>query len=232
MLPAAEERILAIRSGEEIFSLAAGGALAALDPHQGARAAQGKKPHQGIFSRNRTIASGATWAKWSGTHRDRKCSCWKTVVGSAYDAKGNTLSDASGRNFTWDFENRLTQVANPGVGTTTFRYDPFGRRIQKSGPLGTTNYLYDGMGLRANAIEVVDGSGNQLARYAASRATDEFLSELVSGTTSYYEQDGLGSVTSLSSSSGTIANTYAYNSFGKRDCFDRGAHQPIPVLGP
>jgi len=28
-------------------------------------------------------------------------------------------------------------------GTTTFEYDPFGRRIQKSGPLGITNYLYN-----------------------------------------------------------------------------------------
>ena len=54
----------------------------------------------------------------------------------SYDANGNTLSDASGKQFTWDFENRLTQVVNPGVGTTTFRYDPFGRRIQKSGPTG------------------------------------------------------------------------------------------------
>jgi YD repeat-containing protein len=44
----------------------------------------------------------------------------------AYDANGNTLSDAQGRTFTWDFESRLTQATNPGVGTTTFRYDPFG----------------------------------------------------------------------------------------------------------
>jgi YD repeat-containing protein len=62
------------------------------------------------------------------------------------DANGNTLSDPSGKSYSWDFENRLTQAVNPGVGTTTFRYDPFGRRIQKSGPLGTTNYLYDGDG--------------------------------------------------------------------------------------
>ncbi|MBV9183959.1 MAG: hypothetical protein JO356_21860 [Acidobacteria bacterium] len=61
-----------------------------------------------------------------------------------YDANGNTLSDAQGRSFTWDFENRLIQATNPGVGTTTFKYDPVGRRIQKSGPLGITNYLYDG----------------------------------------------------------------------------------------
>jgi YD repeat-containing protein len=61
-----------------------------------------------------------------------------------YDANGNTLSDPSGKSYTWDFENRLTQAVVPGTGTVNFKYDPFGRRIQKSGPLGTTNYLYDG----------------------------------------------------------------------------------------
>ena len=55
----------------------------------------------------------------------------------------------------------LTQAVNPGVGTTNFRYDPFGRRIQKSGPNGTTNYLYDGQW--ENVIEEVDNSGNILA---------------------------------------------------------------------
>jgi len=48
---------------------------------------------------------------------------------NSYDANGNTLSDPSGKQYTWDFENRLTQAVNPGVGTTTFKYDPFGRRI-------------------------------------------------------------------------------------------------------
>jgi YD repeat-containing protein len=56
-----------------------------------------------------------------------------------HDANGNTLSDPSGKQYTWDFENRLVQAVSPGVGTTNFRYDPFGRRIQKAGPLGTTN---------------------------------------------------------------------------------------------
>jgi YD repeat-containing protein len=78
------------------------------------------------------------------------------------DANGNTLSDASGKQNTWDFENRLVQAVVPGTngGTTTFKYDPFGRRIQKSGPLGTTNFLYDS----ANVLEEVDNSGNVVAR--------------------------------------------------------------------
>ena len=91
-----------------------------------------------------------------------------TVV---YDANGNALSDPSGKSYTWDFENRLISATNPGVGTTTFKYDPFGRRIQKSGPLGTTNYLYDG----DNSIEEMDQSGNVLARYTQSGDIDEPL---------------------------------------------------------
>jgi RHS repeat-associated protein len=130
-----------------------------------------------------------------------------------YDANGNTLTDASGKSYTWDFENRLTQAVVPGTsgGTTTFRYDPFGRRIQKSGPLGTTNYLYSGLSL----VEELDGSGNILARYTQGRTIDEPLAELRSGTTSYYEQDGVNSVSSLSNAAGALANTYSYDSFGK-----------------
>ena len=127
-----------------------------------------------------------------------------------YDANGNTLSDAQGRSFTWDFENRLTQAVVPNVGTTTFRYDPFGRRIQKSGPSGTTNYLYDG----ATSLEEVDNAGNLLAEYSQGQAVDEPLAEIRSGTVSYYQLDALGSVTSLSNTSAALVDTYAYDSFG------------------
>jgi RHS repeat-associated protein len=129
-----------------------------------------------------------------------------------YDNNGNTLVDASGKGYMWDFENRLVQAVVPGTngGTTTFKYDPFGKRIQKSGPLGATNYLYDGPSL----IEEVDGSGNVLARYTFSRKIDQTLSMIRSGVTSYYEQDGIGSVSALSNPSGGLASTYSYDSFG------------------
>jgi RHS repeat-associated protein len=128
-----------------------------------------------------------------------------------YDNNGNTVTDAGAKGYTWDFENRLVQAVVPGTGTTTFKYDPFGRRIQKSGPLGTTNYLYDGFRL----IQEVNGSGNVSAGYAQGLAVDEPLAESRSGTASYYQTDGLGSVTSLTNSSGAIAATYTYDGFGK-----------------
>src|SRR5262249_36726806 len=80
-----------------------------------------------------------------------------------YDNNGNTLSrtiSGATTQYTWDFENRLASVVLPGSGgTATFKYDPFGRRIQKAFTQGstttTTNYVYDG----ANAVEEVDSSG-------------------------------------------------------------------------
>src|SRR5258708_31749860 len=79
-----------------------------------------------------------------------------------YDNNGNMLTktDSTGTtSYTWDFENRLTSVTLPGAGGTVgFKYDPFGRRIQKAFTTGanpptptTTNYLYD----RENSIEAV-----------------------------------------------------------------------------
>jgi RHS repeat-associated protein len=136
-------------------------------------------------------------------------------LGIAIDANGNTLTDASGKTYTWDFENRLVSVAVPGTGAVSFKYDPFGRRIQKTSPLGTTNYLHDGIDFTANVIEEVDNSANVLARYTQGLDVDEPLSMLRSGATSYFERDGLGSVTSLSNSAGTLVNTYTYDSFGK-----------------
>ena len=128
-----------------------------------------------------------------------------------YDANGSTLSDPTGKTYTWDFENRLSSVFVPNTGTLTFRYDPFGRRIQKSGPSGTTNYLYDD----ANLLGEVDQSGNVLAQYAQGADIDSPLSELRSGATNYYEQDVDGSASSLSTAAANLAVTYGYDSFGQ-----------------
>jgi RHS repeat-associated protein len=96
-----------------------------------------------------------------------------------------------------------------------FKYDSFGRRVQKAFTQGstttTTNYLYDGN----DVLEEIDNSGNVLARYTTGTTIDENLSMLRSGTTSYYHADGLGSITSLSNGAGALANTYSYDSFGK-----------------
>jgi len=63
--------------------------------------------------------------------------------------------------------------------------------------------------------EETNASGTVVARYAQTQNIDEPLAMLRSGTTSYYQADGLGSVTSLSSGAGALAQTYSFDSFGK-----------------
>jgi RHS repeat-associated protein len=94
----------------------------------------------------------------------------------------------------------------------TFKYDPFGRRIYKSSSAATSVYAYDG----DNLIEETNSSGTAVARYEDTQNVDEPLAMLRSSTTSYYDADGLGSITSLSSSAGSLAQTYGYDSFGKQ----------------
>lgn len=131
-----------------------------------------------------------------------------------YDSNGNTLSkvDSSGTTtYNWDFENRLASVVLPGSGgTVTFKYDPLGHRIQKSSTNGTTNYLYDG----SNSIAELDAVGALLSSYAQSAGVDEPLAEIRGATAGFYEQDDLGSITSLTDSTNALANTYTYDSFG------------------
>src|ERR1700728_2107724 len=142
MLPAAKEKTFApLGSGEEIFSLAA--AVALLGTHVEGKAETLSKTRVWGFGEIIVLCIGATTELSQNTRWGCEKSSWENVSGSALDANGNTLSDPSGKSYSWDFENRLTQAVVPGTGTVTFKYDPFGRRIQKSGPLGTTNYLYD-----------------------------------------------------------------------------------------
>jgi RHS repeat-associated protein len=94
----------------------------------------------------------------------------------------------------------------------SFKYDPFGRRIYKSSSSGTSIFAYDGESL----IEETNVSGAVVARYSQTENIDEPLAMLRSGATSFYHADGLGTVTSLSNTAGALAQTYAYDSFGKQ----------------
>jgi RHS repeat-associated protein len=209
--------------------------LATDNAHQDAELCQGKKPHQGDFSKNRALCIGGIRAKWLATHQDTKCWWSEIMSGSALDANGNTLSKttASGTTqYAWDFENRLSSVTLPGSGgTVSFRYDPSGRRIQKAFTQGstttTTNYVYNG----PNVIEEVDASGNLLAHYAQGLGMDEPLAELRSSTNAFYEADGLGSITSLSTSTGTISNSYVYDAFGNATALSGSFVNPYRYTG-
>ena len=110
----------------------------------------------------------------------------------------------------------------------TFNYDPFGRRIYKSVSTGGTSvFAYDGVSL----IETTNFSGAAVARYTQTQNIDEPLAELRSSTTSYYEADGLGSITSLTSAAGAIADTYTYDSYGNLTASSGSVPNPFSYTG-
>ena len=94
----------------------------------------------------------------------------------------------------------------------SFKYDPFGRRIDKTTSSTTSIYAYD----KDNLTEETNSSGAVVARYAQTEDIDEPLAILRSSATSYYEADALGSVTSLSNGAGALAQTYSFDSFGNQ----------------
>jgi RHS repeat-associated protein len=147
---------------------------------------------------------------------ERACNSLRNRCVATHDSNGNTQTKVVGSNTTsyaWDFENRMSSVTLPaGGGTITFKYDPFGRRIYKSSSSGTSIYAYDGN----NLVEETNAAGGVVARYVHDRRIDEPLAMLRGGATSYYQADGLGSVTSLSNAAGTLAQTYTLDSFGNQ----------------
>jgi len=173
--------------------------------------------------------SDLTTSGWSNNTSNELTS--RPGVTYTYDNNGNTTSktDSTGTtSYTWDYENRLTGVTLPGSGgTVSFKYDPFGRRIYKSSSAGTSVYAYDG----DDVVEETNAVGTPVARYTQGPAIDEPLSMLRSSTTSYFQADGLGSTTSLSNASGTLAQTYTLDSFGKTTNSSGSLTNPFQYTG-
>jgi RHS repeat-associated protein len=159
---------------------------------------------------NRTASLGVS----SYTNNSSNEVTGTSSAGYTYDYNGNTTSKtASGgtTDYSWDYENRLSSVTLPSSGgTVTFKYDPFGRRIEKVSPSATSIFIHDGN----NLVETVNASGTEVAHYTQGQNIDEPLAMQRGTTTDFYEADGLGSVTSLTATNGSIASTYTYDSFG------------------
>jgi RHS repeat-associated protein len=89
-------------------------------------------------------------------------------------------------------------------------------------------FAYDG----DNLIEEVNSSCAVVARYAQQGLNiDEPLAMLRGATTSYYQVDGLKTVTSLSSSAGALAQTYTFDSFGKQTGSSGSLTNPFQYSG-
>ncbi|MCM2357750.1 MAG: DUF6531 domain-containing protein [Geobacteraceae bacterium] len=142
----------------------------------------------------------------------------ETVFG--YDKNGSLASQAvtQGKttaitSYLYDYLNRLSQVTTPDGKTVTIDNltDGFSR-LAKSTSDGTTKFIHDGMSVLAE----YDATGNRSARYTLGTGTDEIIARKDSTGTYFYHYDGLGSVTTITDSTGKIVAKYDYEPFGRQ----------------
>jgi RHS repeat-associated protein len=134
-------------------------------------------------------------------------------------AKTNTATGAK-TSYTWTPDHLLTSVTTTGTsndGTTNYRYDALGRRIQATtADVKVTTWVYDGTTIHG----VYQGSGdNTNAAVQATYSTDlagALLSTKAqaSGNLTYPITDNTGSITSQTNTTGQTVATTQYGAFG------------------
>jgi RHS repeat-associated protein len=89
-----------------------------------------------------------------------------------------------------------------------------GRRVEQSSAAGTTRYV----SLGANVVAEYDATNTLRASYVTTLGTGDLpgvpLEVSVGSSTSYPLLDGVGSVTALSDSAGSIGSTFSYTAYG------------------
>ena len=155
-----------------------------------------------------------------------------------YDDNGNLtrktlLATGNYSQYTYDAENRLTQVQEFAAGNPTaitissYRYDGLGRRIENVANGQTKRYIYDG----EDILLEYDGANVLQARYTHGPGIDEPIAVTKGTSTLFYHQDGLGTVTELTDSSGNIAKAYAYDAYGNMLDSPGTVEQPYTYTG-
>lgn len=149
----------------------------------------------------------------------------------SYDKNGNLVEKSTKHHqqgeqtwcYSYDYDNRLIQAETKHdheTTTITFKYDPFGRRIEKKintrgnqeNHVNTISYIYDGQSIIME--EKHHGGHTGTIRYIHGPNIDEPLAICKNDQNYFYHTDGLGSITALSNRSGAIVQKYEYDSFG------------------
>jgi len=135
------------------------------------------------------------------------------MLPSAYDAVGNLKTDAGGRTFCYDAENRqasfhpTTATCNVAYPAATYTYDGDGRRVKKVQNAITTIFVYDAQGQLA-------------AEYSTQASADP------SGTR-YLTADHLGSTRVSTNASGAVLTRHDYLPFGEEITSSLGGRSSV-----
>jgi len=173
----------------------------------------------------------------STTDRVAEDTVGKVVVDYVYNERNQLVTETSGasvKTYSYDPNGNALAIVETVMGIEIAReemaYDELNRMLSHTGPSGTESFTYRGAEWHRYSADgktfLYDGD-NVLADIADTTTTafyvtpflDQNLSMTTAAGTYYYSQDGLGSVRTLTDSSGDLKNTYDFLAFG-------GAHQP------
>ena len=177
-------------------------------------------------NRTQTIVDGVTTSYTTNNRNE-----YTTVGGTTYqyDADGNLISetDASGTTtFTYDALDELTKVVTP-TDTWVYEYNALGERVAATHNGQGIAYVLDPTGT-GSVIAAYDSSGHLVANYAYGLG---LVSQTTPVGTDYYQFDAIGLTAGLTSSSGSLVNSYGYLPFGQTLYSSGTAGNPFQFVG-
>lgn len=137
-----------------------------------------------------------------------------TVVGLAYDPQGN-LSNKNGRDYVFDFGNRLRSVEADGADpASTYVYDGHGRRVRDT----TTGSKYSQYTLDGKLIQAADLRRNVFSEYFHLGGSLVAIRERNVATNvytvKYQHTDALGTPVAVTDASGNVLERIEYDPYG------------------
>ncbi|XZE43468.1 RHS repeat-associated core domain-containing protein [Pirellulaceae bacterium SH467] len=151
------------------------------------------------------------------THLRHLCpDCSPAVLSSTLTPQTSRLS--------YDFDNKLksADVDNNGSNDVTFQYDALGRRVARQGTSGSFVYVQHDQQTIAD-YGYGDAPSSPTHRYVCASYIDEPVVRKAAGTSGtiyYYHRNQQYSITAVTTSSGSVAERYAYTAYGQPTILD------------
>ncbi len=131
----------------------------------------------------------------------------------SYDERGNLIKETRGKGgklvttFSYNLQNQLTAVTKEGQ-TTQYKYDPLGRRFEKSDSFGTTRYLW------AENQMVQETRNNIKKTYVYEPNSFKPVALVQDEQIYHYHLDHLGTPRELTNNAGDIVWKVRYKTYG------------------